>query len=94
MALTSSSTYTNAIAQYNDSLRWWASESAAKNHLEAIEWLIGNRAGSMSDGGSSLNYDDLENKRRDLVRFLGLNTSTTSRAHFTRGRSQTRRAPL
>ena len=89
MALTSSSTLSDALAQYNDNLSWEGSASKAVLALEAVRWLLANRAQGFSIEGRSLNYASLEKEKDQLETFVANNstTSTAARSTFTRGRA-------
>lgn len=68
MALASIS---DALAQYNANLSWQGSTSAAQSALEAIRYLLVNRAQRLDDQGSSLNFESLANEAKKLESFLG-----------------------
>ena len=89
MALTSSSTYANAIAQYNDNLSWEGDSAKALLTLEAIRWLLVNRPQSTSRSGRSVNYATLSEEKIKLETFVNNQGSSVTRAPFTRGRMLT-----
>ena len=66
MALTSSSTLTDALAQYNDSLSWEGNATKAPLALEAVRWLLANRAQVAADGGTMLHFVSLHQESRRL----------------------------
>lgn len=88
MALDSTSTAAQAIAQYNDNLRWWDSQAKAQNLLEAVLWLLANRAQVMADRGATLNYSSLEKLREQLERKtgVGLTGEANKRSSFVRAK--------
>lgn len=87
VALTSSTTVTQAFAQLNDNLAWDLDRSKAALYLEAARWLLANRANSAKQG-VSLNWESLENEiERARAFYVGTATpSARRRAHFVRGR--------
>jgi len=87
MALTSSSTLTDALAQYNDNLSWDGDRTKAQNALEAVRWLLANRAQSQSMGALNLNYADLREEKRKLETFVSTAKSGAQRSSFVRGRA-------
>jgi hypothetical protein len=60
-----------ALAQYNANLSWQSSEASATAALEAVRFLLLNRAQVQADMGSSLNYASLESEKAALEKFLG-----------------------
>ena len=87
MALTSSSTYTDAIGQYNDNLRWWESSSKAANLLKAVEWLLANRSLSSSASGTSLSFSSLEMLRGKLIAEVQASSTARTKSYFVQGRA-------
>jgi hypothetical protein len=87
MALTSASTFTDAMAQYNNSLRWWESSATASSLLEAVEWLLANRALFSSASGTSVSFSSLEALRAKLIAEVSSATSARPRAYFVQGRA-------
>jgi len=85
MALSSTSTVTDAIAQYNDNIRWWESAAAAANLLEAVLYLLANRGWEIETGGHRLKYESLVQLRDKLTSKVST-VSSSRRAPFTRGR--------
>lgn len=88
MALTSASTVTDAIAQYNDNLAWWTSASKAENLLEAVLYLLGNRGWEIETNGHRLKYESLVALRDKLAAKVQATSSAANsrRCSFTRGR--------
>lgn len=67
MALDSSSTLPDALAQYNDNLAWEGNASKQILALEAVRWLIANRPVSNTTGdGRTINYADLRAEKARL----------------------------
>ena len=87
MALTSSSTLANALAQYNDNLSWEGDITKATLFLEAIRWLLVNRPMSTSMQGRSINYNALETQKAEVAAYVAKHGSNVNRAGFTRGRA-------
>lgn len=91
MAITSASTLDEVLAQYNDNLSWDGDAIKAVLALEAIRWLLVNRAASFSQAGRSINYSALEQEKsrlEDYVSDFG-NAVSSKRVTFTRGRCLT-----
>jgi hypothetical protein len=86
MALTSASTYADAVAQYNDNLSWEGDATKAAAALEAIRWLLINRPTATSRTGRSINYASLEGEKKRLEEFVAVASTSVNRATFTRGR--------
>lgn len=86
MALSSTSTVADALAQYNDNLDWQDSQDKAKLALAAVRFLLVNRPGSMSVAGRSLTLETLKEEKKNLEQFLG---ATQTRSN---GRSRVNRA--
>jgi len=61
VALDSTSTFTEALAQYNNSLLWPGDSTKTANMFAAVGWLIGNRAQYSMESGSQLNFEKLQN---------------------------------
>lgn len=83
MALASIS---DALAQYNANLSWQNSLASAQLALEAIRFLLVNRAEKMADQGSTIDFASLNTEKAALEKFLG---ATSPRAF---GRKRTLRA--
>lgn len=84
VALTSASTYDDAIAQYNNNLSWEGSAIKAAAALEAIRWLLVNRPQSTSRAGRSMNYASLEAEKTRLEAVVS--SASANRTSFARGR--------
>jgi hypothetical protein len=76
-------TVADALAQYNANVDWHSSRSSADLALQAIRFLLVNRAQRQEDVGSTLNYESLEQEKVALEQFLG---ATSSRAFGRRRR--------
>jgi len=85
MALDENSTLDDALAQLNANLLWDTSPSKAQLALEAVRWLIFNRATVIAEGASRLDFERLEAMEKKLAAFVA-SSSATRRATFTRGR--------
>jgi hypothetical protein len=68
MALSSIS---QALAQFNANAGWYTTQGSAALRLEAVEYLLTNRAQKMGDQGSELNYESLESQAQVLRQFVG-----------------------
>jgi len=91
MAITSSSTPAEVLAQYNNNLSWDGDIVKAKLALEAIRWLLVNRAAKLSINGRNLDYTSLEKQEESLSSFVKQSNAssnvTSNRVTFTRGRA-------
>lgn len=86
MALSSSSTLTTALAQYNDNLSWEGNSAKAVLFLEAIRWLLGNRPMGTTIQGRTINYNALETQKAEVAAFVGKFSDSVNRASFVRGK--------
>ncbi len=86
MALSSSSTLSDALAQYNDNLSWEGDITAATLYLEAIRWLLVNRPQTSSIQGRSLSYSALELEKIKVADFVNKFGVNVKRASFVRGK--------
>lgn len=91
MTLTSSSTFADARAQWNDNLLWEGSPAKAANALEAIRWLLVNRAEASTADGRSTNFASLESEKKKLEDYVGITNTTAKsrRASFVKCRMRT-----
>lgn len=80
MALTSSSTLTDALAQYNDNLRWRGDLTKAKNLHEAVLWLLANRTEESERGPVKSKYSDLQELEKKLDEWIAANDTALSTA--------------
>lgn len=81
MALTSASTQADALAQYNDNLLWEGDLTKAQNLLEAVRWLIGNRAWEVEEASGrrhKLDQERLGDMEKELSSFVSSNLSTVN----------------
>lgn len=87
MSLTSSSTYDDAMAQLSNNLSWEGSATKAAAALEAVRWLMFNRAQASTRQGSGITFEKLESLEKRLADYVA-SSSTTARANrspFVRG---------
>jgi len=89
MSLTSSSTRQDALDQYNDNLNWQGNAAKAALAIEAVRWLLVNRAQSINHGDRSLNYESLIDEKQRLEEYIKKHGSGVNRAAFTQGRMLT-----
>ena len=75
MSLSSSSTLTTALAQYNDNLSWEGDVAKATLALEALRWLRVNRPQATGREAVSISYIDFEAEIADLKTFVKANQS-------------------
>ena len=81
MALTSSSTLSDALDQYKDNLLWEGNITKAQNCLEAIRFLLVNRAQSKTINGRTSNYESLISEKTKFASrstFSGIRESVPS----------------
>ena len=64
-------TISDALTQFNANANWYGSQASAQLRLEAIEFLMVNRAQRMGDAGSQLDYESLAEQAQVLRKFLG-----------------------
>lgn len=88
MALTSSSTFTDAYAQLNDNLDWFGSAPKARLYLEAALWFVGNRPTFSMRQNAQINYESLQKLIEAARKFLeGTDTARqATRTYFVRGK--------
>ena len=85
MALTSSSTLNDALAQYNDNLSWDGDISKATLALEAVRWILVNRPKIIATNDRNVNFESLYSERDKLEAYVQNFSSGASRCSFTRG---------
>ena len=86
MVLTSTSTLSDALAQYNDNLSWEGSSAKAILELEAVRWLLINRPAAYSVGNRNISYSALEKIQEKLQAFVAGNTAGSGRSMFVRAK--------
>ena len=86
MSLTSSSTISEALAQYNDNLLWEGDTTKAQNCLEAIRFILANRPSRWSSDSESMGYESLKEQEREIKNYLSISTNAISKTSFTQGR--------
>lgn len=86
MALSSTSTLTDALAQYNDNLSWEGDITKATAALAAIRWLMVNRPKIIATNDRSINFELLMSEQAKLESFVSKFSTSVSRAAFVRGR--------
>ena len=64
-------TVQDAVTQYNANLGWQTSQASAELALEAVRFLLINRAQSVSAPGRSVNWSAIESEKALLEKFLG-----------------------
>lgn len=89
MALDSTSTLVDALAQYNDNLDWDGDATKAGNALGAIRWILVNRPKIIASNDRTVNFELLADEKRQLETFIGHAGASVNRASFTRGRMLT-----
>lgn len=86
MALTSSSTVADALAQYKDNLAWDGDLTKALAALEAVRFLLVNRPQSYSLADRSTNWASLERECERLQKFVEAAGGSAHRCHFVKVR--------
>ena len=86
MALTSSSTRADAVAQANDNLTYWTSKTKAGNLLEALLWLKANRPKSAAGHGQASLAFEPTDELIEEVRASFYAQGGGNRVRFVRGR--------
>lgn len=81
------STVADALAQYNANLSWHTNQASAELALEAVRYLLVNRAIRKSSQGDQIDYASLESEKTALEKFLG----ASSPRSFGRSRVNTAR---
>lgn len=76
MAITSTSTLAEVLAQYNDNLSWEGSPTKAALALESVRWLLVNRPAEFSQNNRTNKYSLLENEKKKLEEFIAISSST------------------
>lgn len=89
MALSSSSTLDDALAQYNDNLNYDGDVAKAGNALAAIRWILVNRPQIVATNDRNINFESLLAERKQLESFISTFGSGVTRASFVRGRMLT-----
>ena len=90
MAITSSSTRAEVLAQYNNNLAWDGNPTSAALAFEAGRWLLVNRPQSISqDGKGQMNYESLKEERVILEKYIGDFGGTVNSVSFVKGRPLT-----
>ena len=91
MALTSTSTLSDALAQYNNNLNWQGDATRAADALAAVRWLLVNRPTANSMRNRSINYESLYTEKAKLEEYVEKfgATSAARRVTFTKGRPLT-----
>ena len=89
MALTSTSTLTDALAQYNDNLSWDGDITKATLALAAIRWLLINRPKIIATNDRSVNFEILFAEQAKLEQYVSKFGTGVNRSSFVRGRMLT-----
>jgi len=89
MSLDSTSTLTEALAQYNDNLSWDGDITKATAALAAIRWLLINRPKVIETNNRIVNYELLMSEQAKLEKFVSNFSTSVNRCSFTSGRPVT-----
>ena len=87
MAITSSSTLSDVLDQYNNNLIWEDSTTTATNALEAIRWLMINRAKIQETTEHKLDFEAMQVQADQIKAYLDVRRSTT-RSSFVAGKAK------
>lgn len=79
-------TVSEALAAYNANLDWDNDPAKAAICLQAVRFLLMNRAMMQSVAGASLSFADLAHERDRLEEFVQITSTTSRRCSWTRGR--------
>lgn len=74
---------TAALAQWNENALWHESTTKAGLALEALRYLIVNRAQSSGHAGTNLNYEMLQDEAKKIEKYLGLTGAVAATARTT-----------
>lgn len=90
MALTSSSTQSEAEAQYLDNLSWEGDATKAAAALEAIRYLLLIRPARLSSSGRAIDYESLGEEKKKLEAYIQIagTTAAAARSPFVRARGR------
>ena len=80
MALTSSSTLSDALGHYNDNLSWDGDATKAALALEALRYIRVTRPQATARESVQINYIDFEADIKELKKFVTGSSSNSSRA--------------
>lgn len=89
MALSSSSTLTDALNQYKDNLAWEGNTTKAANALEAVRFILASRPKVIASADRNINFESLLAEKQQLEQYLRHNSASVNRSTFTRGRMLT-----
>ena len=85
--ITSSSTFAEVKAQYNDNLAWDGDITKARLALAAVRWMLVNRPSSGSEQGRNFSYTDLAAEKARLEAFVDAKGGGRVKAAFISGRA-------
>jgi len=85
MALDSTSTLDDALAQYNDNLDWDGDATKAGLALAAVRWILVNRPRIIATNNRTVNFDALADEKKCLEEFIAHAGANVNRCSFTRG---------
>jgi len=74
---------TAALTQWNENALWHESTVKANLALEALRYLIVNRAQSSGHAGTNLNYEMLQDEAKKIEKYLGLTGAVATAARTT-----------
>ena len=74
---------TAALTQWNANALWHESTTKAGLALEALRYLIVNRAQSSGHAGTNLNYEMLQEEVKKIEKYLGLTGAVAASARNT-----------
>jgi hypothetical protein len=90
MSITSTSTLSDVLAEYNNSLVWEGDTTLARANLAAVRWLLVNRPSNTDVKGQAFAFDSatLQQQEKQLVAFItsASSPSNMKQTMFTRAR--------
>jgi hypothetical protein len=86
MALTGSSTLSDALAQYKSNLCWWETPAKAANLLEAVLYLLACKPQMLAAADQSVSFASLQALQAKLEPIVAGTAATRNRASFVIGR--------
>lgn len=89
MALDSTSTLDDALAQYNNNLDWDGDATKAAAALAAVRWIVINRPRIIATNNRTINFEDFAAEKRRLEEFVSHAGPNVNRCSFVRGRMLT-----
>jgi len=87
MALSSTSTLEDALAQYNNNLNWEGDLTAARAALAAVRWILVNRPKIIATNDRNISFEALSLEKERIESFIGSSDTSINRCSFVRGKA-------